>query len=290
MYICSPTTQVYMFKQYDNNEVLIDGSYFIYSTYFNSNYLYKKEFPNFKVTDNYDWSKNGDFVRIFAANVKRNLRKIKRKFNIPFNKIYFIRDCLRETIWRLNIYDKYKADRKSFVKHQNVQLDLGNLFINIYNNILPDIANSFGIPIIKIDHAEADDVIFLFSKIMVNNGKNVNIISNDSDFYQILSENVKMFEVSMEEVVIEEKDELNVLKTSDYMKNLLLFKVLRGDRSDNVKGFRVSKRNFNMEYIMNIMDQDDNIKTFVRNRKLIDCNYIPYDLKLEIIQKYKDLN
>lgn len=257
--------------------ILIDGSYLIYSTYFNSNYIFKKKYPKFtEGGDNYDWSMNDNFMNIFKQTLKKNLRKLKKEFNVNYKNIIFVRDCLRETIWRLDIYDKYKCDRKSFVKHKNTKLDLGNMFIEIYNTILPEITKLTGIDIIKFETAEADDVIFLLSKLFNKDGIEVNIISNDSDFHQLCSEMTHVYDISLKKCCIKNT------------KNNLLFKILKGDRSDNVKGLRINRKNFNFKNVVKLLQKKNNLNIFLRNRQLIDGNYIPYNLKKEIMDFYMD--
>ena len=278
-----------MFRKIDNTYILIDGSYFIYCSYFNSNYIYRKRNPEFKMTNNYDWTKNEKFVEIFNLTMKKNFKKLKKNFNISYKNIFFVRDCLRETIWRLDLYDKYKTDRKSFVKHQNCKLDLGNLFVNAYKKILPKLVEMFKFNILKVEQAEADDVISLLTKLMVNDKNNVKIISNDSDFHQLLCDKVKMYEISLKEIVINEIPDFNILNDENYMKSLLLFKILKGDRSDNVKGLKITKKSFNIENIINLTNKKNNINLFIRNRKLIDTNYIPFKIKEKVLTIYKKL-
>ena len=110
-------------KTNKNKKILIDGSYLIYCSYFNSSYLYKKKYPKENFNGSDDISKNDKFLNIFYHILTKNMRKLKKFFNILYSDIFFVRDCLRETIWRLNIYDKYKVDRKTFVKHQNNEID-----------------------------------------------------------------------------------------------------------------------------------------------------------------------
>lgn len=257
--------------------VLIDGSYLIYSTYFNSNYLFKTRYPNFSEGgDNYDWSINADFMNIFKHTLKKNLRKLKKEFGVSYKEIIFVRDCLRETIWRLDIYDRYKCDRKSFVKHKNTKLDLGNMFIEIYNEILPKISELTGVNVIKFETAEADDVIFLLSKLFNGDGVEVDIISNDSDFHQLCSDMTHVYDISLKKCCVKNT------------KNNLLFKILKGDRSDNVKGLRVNRKTFNFKNVVKLLQKRNNLNIFLRNRQLIDGNYIPFNIKKEIMEFYLD--
>jgi 5'-3' exonuclease len=241
------------------------------------------------MVNGYDWTKNEQFVEIFISTIKGNFRKLKKNFMVSYKNIFFVRDCLRETIWRLDLYDKYKTDRKSFVKHKNCKLDLGKLFVNVYKKILPELLKIFNFNIIKVDNAEADDVIFLLTKLMTNEAKDVNIISTDSDFYQLLCDKVKMYEISLKEIVINKIPDFNILNDENYMKNLLLFKILKGDRSDNIKGLHINKKSFNIENIINLTSKKNNINVFIRNRKLIDSNYIPFKIKEKVLSIYKNM-
>ena len=197
-------------KTNKNKKILIDGSYLIYCSYFNSSYLYKKKYPNEKFNGSDDISKNDKFLNIFYHILTKNMRKLKKFFNILYSDIFFVRDCLRETIWRLNIYDKYKVDRKTFVKHQNNEIDLGNFFMEIYNNYLEDLREKMGFNIIKIEEAEADDTIFLLTKLFTNDNYKITIISNDSDFFQIINDNVDIYDISLKKVELK-NDPKNLL-------------------------------------------------------------------------------
>lgn len=272
---------LYTFSMYcktnQKTKVLIDGSYLIYSTYFNTNFIYKKKFPNKPIKDNEDLSENKKFMEIFNKIFTKNFRKIKKFFNILYNDIFFVRDCLRETIWRLEIYDKYKMDRQSSVKHQNKDVDLGNLFMVIYNDTIEELRQKMKFNVIKVEEAEADDTICLLSKLMQKDGFEVNIISNDSDFKQLLNDNVNMYDIGMK------KKNIN-----DEGQNLLLYKILRGDRSDNIRGFKISKKNFTLSYILDLLKHPNGNNLYIRNRKLIDFNYIPLRLKREVLEYYNN--
>ena len=54
-------------KTEQKTKVLIDGSYLIYSTYFNANYIYKKRFPKKKLKDIRDYSPINAFIEIWDA-------------------------------------------------------------------------------------------------------------------------------------------------------------------------------------------------------------------------------
>jgi 5'-3' exonuclease len=265
-------------KTNKNKKILIDGSYLIYCSYFNSSYLYKKQYPKETFNSSCDISKNDKFLSIFYHVLTKNMRKLKKFFNIIYSDIFFVRDCLRETIWRLDIYDKYKIDRKTFVKHQNNEVDLGNFFMEIYNNYLEDLREKMGFNIIKIEEAEADDTIFLLTKLFTNDNYKITIISNDSDFFQIINDNVDIYDISLKKVELKNDP-----------KNLLLYKIFKGDRSDNIYGFRINKKNFYLDYILKLLSHPKGNNLYIRNRKLIDLNYIPLKLKKKVLEYYNTI-
>lgn len=265
-------------KTKQKTKVLIDGSYLIYSTYFNANYIYKKRFPKNKIKENEDLSKNYNFIKIFNQIFTKNFKKIKKFFNILYTDIFFVRDCLRETIWRIEIYDKYKIDRKGFVKHQNKEVDLGNFFMMTYNEILEDLQEKMKFNVIKIEEAEADDTIYLLSMLFIKDGYDVNIMSNDSDFHQLLTNNVNIYDIGLKKVILEGDPS-----------NLLLYKILRGDRSDNIRGFKINRKTYNVDYMLNLLKHPKGNALFIRNKKLIDFSYVPLRLKKEVLKYYQKL-
>jgi hypothetical protein len=102
-------------------------------------------------------------------------------------------------------------------------------------------------------------------------------MSNDSDFHQLLNDNVNMYDISMKKVNLEGDPS-----------NLLLYKILRGDRSDNIRGFKINKKSYNVNYILNLLKHPKGNSLFIRNKKLIDFSYVPLRLKKEVLNYYKN--
>lgn len=92
-----------------------------------------------------------------------------------------------------------------------------------------------GFPNISIDGYEADDIIASLSAWGVKNGHKVKIVSHDKDLYQLISENVCLYDAG-------KKREIEVQDCFDkwgvYPQDFVAFQSLIGDTSDNISGIR----------------------------------------------------
>jgi 5'-3' exonuclease len=116
--------------------LLIDSSYVSFHRFFSTliwyNNIYQKEEEN-----DYDWSENQIFMKYFNETYMKSLLKFKAIYNVPFNQMIIVRDCPRETIWRMSIYPEYKATRKNTCSYKNKKYNIGNIFKHIYNKLYP---------------------------------------------------------------------------------------------------------------------------------------------------------
>lgn len=125
---------------------------------------------------------------------------------------------------RLKLYPEYKAKR----------LKMGDDF---YSQIpyAHDIATRMGIPVLEMDHYEADDIIGTL--VVQNPEKHVIIVSNDRDIYQLLDGHVEVYKQlrGMTDTEI-----LNSAKVRERYglepKQIIDLKSLEGDPSDNIPG------------------------------------------------------
>lgn len=147
--------------------------------------------------------------------------------------------------WRKKVYPEYKRNRKlANMKKTEAELELDEQFFMAANSFTEFLQNHTGVSVIKADDAEADDVIatFIFDR---PNDKHI-IISTDSDFHQLLAENVTIYDpmkahyIDMSGVyddymkpVIDKKTGKH--KTIGDPEYVLFKKCIRGDSSDNIK-------------------------------------------------------
>lgn len=203
-----------------NNVLLIDTSYYVFHRY-NATL---KWFSFQKENENIDYSTldtNPAFIDAFKKHFDKDMAKLVKKWKVSSN-IVFCLDCPRTEIWRNDIYANYKGGRV-----------LSNTFncgiFSIFYSMLAEKQHK----LLSCNSLEADDIVYLLTKHIVNNyTMNIIIITNDNDYLQILAFNDPTLEPR-----IHIHNMMN--KNSDISKRSkgnvdLLYKICLGDASDNI--------------------------------------------------------
>ncbi|MCE3040457.1 DNA polymerase I [Helicobacter anatolicus] len=124
--------------------------------------------------------------------------------------------------FRKKIYPEYKATRQEAPQDLKLQLPIAMEWIE-----------KMGLKSVSVAGYEADDVIASLSTLAVKNGYQVEIFSHDKDLYQLISENIALYN-PLKKVTI--KKEECFLKYGLYPEHLIDFQSLLGDKIDNVPG------------------------------------------------------
>ena len=255
---------------YDKNNLEIE---FLVDKYIpkNINNIYDplyKYYNNLTNETNTDWKQNSPSKCYFHMDILEKLKIIVGEES---------RSKLSRTnhLWRNNIYDKYKQSR---IKKDNFNSDIFDLFEDYLN------ANKF--KICKYDNLEADDIVYLIQK-GINNIKEMKIfiITNDGDYLQMYSNNVKIFNMQLKDLSLK----INFNPATE-----LLLKIITGDKSDNIPKIQAGMRKDNALKIA-LMNEDDRIKYLTSqniidiynlNKKLIDLNEIPETIVKNFYEYY----
>lgn len=268
--------------------LLVDSSYVSFHRFFSTLIWFSNVYPHIEVDDEYDWSKNEIFMNHFDETYMKNLLKFRSMYNIPFENIVIVRDCPRETIWRMDLYPEYKGTRKNTCSYKNKKYNIGNIFRHIYHSLYPRLEEQYKFKILKVDNAEADDVIAVLANKIREIDKNrlVVIISNDNDYLQLVNEKTLIW--SLQNRLLNTKVEL----TAD---EILLKKIMRGDESDNIPSIvgimnenELNSLIKNKETLENWLIVNEKKDVFDKNRRLIDFNFIPENIKTIIMGKIKE--
>lgn len=291
-------------KEFGDMNIFIDSSYVIYYTLYGAYNMWKKEYSDRykqKIVDGEvpDLTLDDKYTHCLQVKYENNMDKI---FNLVKNKlfggftppkmnpiIYFVYDDKGSEYWRKKIYPEYKEQRK----HQKKNFQVGAAFNYLTNIILPkiDIENYYGITLLKVDHAEADDIIMTLIRRMKHNN-NV-IIGTDHDYIQVLN-NARMFDLSGNEIDINTISEKNIGKTGMTHDTYLLCKYITGDKSDNIQqvfprhGYKTAWKLIHDKHrlIDKFKQVDGSMKKFKQNIYLIDCKKIPENIQRDIIKAY----
>lgn len=130
--------------------------------------------------------------------------------------------------FRTEKYEDYKANREAMPDPMRIQIGL------IYEGL-----NAFNIPIYTKEGFEADDVIGTISKRACELGHKVYILTGDQDSFQLVEKNgcVKVIIPSKGELVEYDWDKV-YQKLGVYPDQVIDYKALRGDTSDNIPGIK----------------------------------------------------
>ena len=217
--------------------------------------------------------------------------------------------------WRKEFYKEYKKQRAiERQKRTEKEIEEEALYFEVFNDFVKFLSESTNCSIIQCDDAEADDVIARFIKLHPDDMHT--ILSSDSDYYQLISENVAMYNGMSKELithlgvfddngspVIDKKT--NQPKVIGDPKWLLFEKCIRGDTSDNIfsafPGARkkstknkiglldafedMEKKGYNWNNVMlqRWLDHDEKehrvLDDYERNKTLIDLDAQPQHIK-----------
>lgn len=193
--------------------VLIDGHALAFRSYF------ALERTGMKTSDKQPtWAVFGFFKAIFDL--------LKNK-NLKLDAIGVAFDVSHDT-FRVKEYSEYKANREAMPDTLKSQMQL------IFEGL-----RAFNIPIYTKEGFEADDVIGTIATKACDLGHNTTILTGDQDAFQLIRQN------SCITVLIPSKGELVCYdwqrvhdKLGVYPDQIIDYKALRGDTSDNIPGIR----------------------------------------------------
>lgn len=175
--------------------------------------------------------------------------------------------------WRREIYPEYKRNRDQSKK------DPSHAVLKASFDVIEEVLESYPCKQIKVDRAEADDVIFALAKHYGEQGEEVLIISTDGDLAQLLdySDTISIYN-PVKKMFAEKKNEI------------VKYKAIVGDRSDNIPGvYRVGEKTFEKmledKQLWNEKLKGDNYDVYQKFLKIVDLNAFPKDRYEEAIKQ-----
>lgn len=181
------------------------------------------------------WEKIGMALHLTLASVNQIVRT---------HKIDHVVFCLEGRSWRKDYYKPYKANRKLDESAMTeADIEENKMFWETYEMFTNFLREKTNVSVLREPNAEADDLIARFIHLHPNDSHY--IISSDTDYVQLISENVFQYNgVSNELIkldgyfkdngkpVLDKKTkEPKLLEDPEY---LLFKKCMRGDATDNV--------------------------------------------------------
>ena len=196
--------------------------------------------------------------------------------------------------WRKDVFPQYKAARKA--NRESDKHDWQQIF-DLIESTLQDLRENFPYAVIKIDSAEADDIIGALTVEMSDfGGEDVVIISADKDFIQLQQYGH----------VIQWSPMFNKMIKEDNPRKYLFEHLLKGDASDGVPNanshddvFTTGSRQTPMtqKQIDKYWDNHDDLemimkpnvyRNFMRNVQMIDLTNTPDGIREAAINIYEN--
>ena len=220
--------------------------------------------------------------------VLNSLRLYKNKFGAEYGKIVIA--CDATNYWRRQVFPYYKANRKK--SQAASELDWKAIY-ECLNKIRDELMEYFPYSVIRVDTAEADDIIATLCNEHGNTHEKIMIVSGDKDFQQLHRYmNVRQYNPVMKKLVIC-NDPDRFLKEH----------IIKGDPGDGIPNFL----SVDSSFVLNIRqksimskklndflnknpeefcDTFEQLRNYRRNEQLIDLSKIPPEVSTKIMEVY----
>jgi len=258
--------------------IYFDTSYIIFYRYHALLNWYKLAKPEQEINEALVCS--AEFTNKFKDLFIKMINSIIEKYqkDNPVLKIYFARDCSRKDIWRMGMASSYKEGRAN---NNYVSYAFKNA-LNIINELCLRYDNYL---VLYCENCEADDIIAVSTKHFVD--EKIVIYTSDHDYLQLIKPNIDIFDLKGRSL----KDK----SVGDPAKDLLI-KILMGDKSDNIPAIKPRLGRKTAQGLtenpdkLELLLKDDTIKQkYEHNKKMIDFDMIPTELKENILKLYSNL-
>lgn len=265
----------------DNKYLFIDSSYYTFFRFHSAKSWYSRRVKQKLDDDEYQWTSDPVFMKTYEKRFRETLVEMQKKFNVPWNNIYFGKDCPRNEIWRREHYPGYKQTRKSYPEGSGL---LG--IFEFSRGILKDMTDKKGCHRIKCPNAEADDVNAVISRHIRNKEPNaiIYIIANDHDYFQLTDNRLHIVSLPGYKYINKGVD-------PDYE---LKLKIIQGDKSDNIPSLYSGCGPSTAKLLAKDKDKlneqlknKDVMVQFELNSLLVDFKNIPEHIQKHILESYE---
>ena len=169
-----------------------------------------------KDTKKFDTS---DWAPMYIHLLLKNLSYLKLKFEREYGELIICVDNKHN--WRKEVYTDYKANRSKKREESNIDFES---FYKIQDELLENLDLYFPFKVVKVDRAEADDVIGVLAKEYSEHRRTV-VVSSDKDFKQVLEYGSRLFDPI---------SKIFINMSTDELKEWKVIHILGGDDSDNI--------------------------------------------------------
>lgn len=227
-----------------------------------------------------------DLLRHMILN---SIRAYNVKFKADFGEMIIAADAGHN--WRRQVFPYYKANRRK--NREKSEINWTVVFETL-NKVREELKEHFPYRVIHVDGAEADDIIGTIVQEHGDTNEKILILSGDKDFVQLQRYmNVQQFDP------VQKKWR----KTND-PDRFIKEHIMRGDTGDGVPNFLSADDTFvvgsrqkpiSQKKLDLWLDQDPQtfcdekmLRGYLRNQQLVDLNFIPTDIKKEVLAQFEE--
>jgi len=221
---------------------------------------------------------------LFKHIIFNSIRAYKKKFSTDYGTKMILAVDAKDN-WRKQIFPEYKVRRAAKKKDD----DWDKIYATM-QQVKDDIINYFPYNVIEVDGAEGDDIIGVI--VAATNEKTI-VVSSDKDFKQLCRYPHFRQYSHMDKSFVKTDDADIFLKEH----------IIRGDSGDDIPNVLSPEKVFVMEGVRQksifkdkmkdwltlpieeFLDEDQ-IKRFHFNQKLIDLSFVPDDIQKQILEKF----
>ena len=187
------------------------------------------------------------------------IRKFLEETN--FNKVMVFWDSDTNSSQRKLIYPKYKMNRKSSPNDE----DKTDSFNKQKTRVKQYLEDMF-IRQLEVENSEADDLIAYYCQISLDEEKT--IFSSDKDLTQLISEKVLIYSPNLKSYY-RFGDNIKFKDCSIPHYNVMTFKILAGDTSDNIDGISLMGEKTLIKFFPEILDSEISLTDILTKGELL---------------------
>lgn len=171
----------------------------------------------------YRWLQRPNYAN-FGPDFIRTIQSLSKSYEATRTIVCF---DFGKSYYRMDMHDEYKGTRKKPQDEDEIKK------YEDFFAVLNDLPEQLDEEVLKFRGVEADDILAWITQNMADNYDHTWIVSSDRDLYQLVDDNISIFNIfGRREVTVESlRDDFDV-SPSEYM----LSRIIEGDKSDNILG------------------------------------------------------
>lgn len=171
----------------------------------------------------YRWLQRPNYAS-FGADFVRTVQSLSKSYEASRTIVCF---DFGKSYYRMDMHEEYKGTRKKPQDEEEIKK------YEDFFAVLNELPEQLDEEVLKFRGVEADDILAWITQNMSDKYDHTWIISSDRDLYQLVDENVSIFNIfGRREVTVESLIEDFNVSPSEYM----LSRIIEGDKSDNILG------------------------------------------------------